>query len=351
MDSAAQTADWRAAERENNRLRSVSQDLTDLRRDLGETSLRLSATRDKVSERLMQFSNWQARTKRDVTGLAKRSVDVLPPPEPLAPTVLQDPETMHRQEVELMRWIAWSTKEPDSQSDITELLHRFPIMKLIVRERLLLRIVSEITANELEHERLLPELWNGLPGPPPDRFNAAAVAALPGALRAELENLWAELCVMRWSQLNYGPLVEGVFQSRQDKLTKVLYRMIRVTDLPLAHEVHLQLTEDDADFAELARLHSEGEERLSHGLVGPVAMEKLHPAIQSTILDMEVGSLNGPVRVDSWYVILKLETRIPALLDEHQRALLLDAMLDEDLEAVLKGETPPHAWRFGSFKQ
>jgi len=26
-------------------------------------------------------------------------------------------------------------------------------------------------------------------------------------------------------------------------------------------------------------------------------------------------------------------------------------MLDEDLEAVLKGESPPHAWRFGSLKQ
>lgn len=350
MDSAAQPADWRIAERENNRFRSLSQDLAELRRDLGEASLRLSSTRDKVSERLMQFSGWQARTKRDVTGLAKRSADVLPPPEPLAPSVLQDAVTMQRQEVELARWIAWSTKEPGLQNNITELMHRFPTMKLVVRERLLLRIVAEITANEQEHQRLLPELWHGLPGPPPDRFNAETVAALPGALRAELENLWAELCVQRWSQLNYGPLVENVFHARQNRLTKALYRMIRVAELSRAQELHLQLIDDGADFADLARLHSEGEERLSHGLVGPVAMEMLHPAIQATILEMEVGSLHSPVEVDSWYVILKLEARIPALLDEQQRGKLLDAMLDEDLEAVLNGESPPHAWRFGSLK-
>ncbi len=351
MDSAIPPVDWRAAERENNRLRSVAQDLADLRREVGETSLRIGSTRDKISERLLQFSGWQAQTRRDVTGLAKRSMDVLPPPEPLAPTVLQDANTMRRQEAELIRWIAWSVKDPESQNNVSDLMGRFSTMKLVVRERLLLRIVAEITANESEHERLIPELWNGLPGPPPKRLDAETVASLPAALRPELENLWAELCVQRWSQINYGPLVEKIFQDRKGLLDKVLYRMIRVTDLVLAQELHLQLKEDESDFSTLARLHSEGEERLSHGLVGPVSMEKIHPAIRATLSTMDTGQLHGPVEVDHWYVVLKLESRIDAVLDDQLRALLLDTMLDEDIEAVLTGQCPPHAWRFGSLSQ
>ena len=351
MDSASQPADWRATERENNRLRSVTQDLTDLRREAGDISLRLSVTRDKVSERLLQLSSWQVRARRDVTGLAKRSMDVLPPPEPLAPTVLQDSETMHRQEMELVRWIAWSTKEPDMQNCIPDLMRRFPTMKTVVRERLLLRIVAEITANEIEHSRLIPDLWRGLPGPPPKRFDAETVSALPAALRAELENKWAEICVQRWCHINYGPLVEKVFQDRQELMAQVLYRMIRVADLPHAQEIHLQLAEDNMDFMELARLHSEGEERLSHGLVGPVALEDVHASIQDVLLAIPPGSIHGPIEVHPWYIILKSESKIPAVLDERTRALLLDTMLDEDLEAVLNGQNPPHAWQFGSLNQ
>ena len=351
MDSNDQPADWRAAERENNRLRALAQDLADLRRDLGEVSLGVASTRDKISERLMQFSGWQVRTRRDVSGLARRSMDMLPPPVQLAPTVLQDADTLSRQEAELVRWIAWSVKDPESQNHVLDLMSRFPTMKLVIRERLLLRIVAEITANESEHESLIPELWDGLPGPPPKRFDSQTVASMPAAIRPELENQWANLCVQRWSHINYSPLVEKVFEDRQGLLDKVLYRMIRVSDLPLAQEIHLQLTEDETDFSMLARLHSEGEERLSHGLVGPVSMDQIHPAIRATLSTMIAGQLHGPIEVDHWYVVLKLESRIDAVLDDQLRAHLLDIMLDEDLEAVLNGQSPPHAWRFGSLSQ
>jgi len=348
MDSVGPPSDWRGQERENARLRSAGRELADLRGEVADLSLRLGESRDRLSERMQQVSSLQSRTRRDLQALVRRPVDLPLPPEPMAPTVLQDGATMRRQENELVRWIGRSTQPTAEGENLPGLMKRFPTMKLVVRERLLLRIVADITADPSEHASLLRDLWQGLPGVPPDRFDAAAIEQLPAALRPELENLWAELCVQRWSERSYGPLVEQFFISRKHFLERVVYRMIRVRQVSLAQELFLQLEEDNADFSALSSHYSEGDERLFGGLVGPLPMGQLHPAVRATLQNMATGQHHEPVQVDEWMVLLKLEARVPVLLTDAVRAKLLDEMLDEDLEAVLAGRRPPHAWRLGA---
>lgn len=341
---------FKPLERENTRLRAAGKDLATLRSAAGEASLRLGESRDRLNERLKEVASLQSRTLQSLQAIIRRPADQPSSPEPLAPTVLQDSSTMRRQENELVRWIGDSIHFSSEVQSLPDLMARFPTMKMVVRERLLLRIVADITADPSEHASLVKALWSGLPGVPPDRFDASAIERLPAALRPELENLWAELCVQRWTEKNYSPIVDQVFKSRQPLLDKFLFRMIKVRQLSLAQELFLQLEVDGADFSALALYYSEGEERAIGGLCGPLSLGQLHESVRNTLPSMSIGGHHKPVQVNDWFVLLRLEARVPAVLTDAMRARLMDEMLDEDLEAVLAGARPPHAWRLGSIE-
>jgi peptidyl-prolyl cis-trans isomerase SurA len=71
-----------------------------------------------------------------------------------------------------------------------------------------------------------------------------------------------------------------------------------------------------ADFAELVRVHSSSDASIkaTGGLVGPVRVEDLNPALKEAILSLQPGEVSTPIRTQGGYQILKLETRtVPEL--------------------------------------
>jgi len=63
------------------------------------------------------------------------------------------------------------------------------------------------------------------------------------------------------------------------------------------------------DFAELVKANSESATRASGGLVGPVNVEDLSPALTELVATLDLGGISEPVRTPRGYQIFRLEAR------------------------------------------
>jgi parvulin-like peptidyl-prolyl isomerase len=134
----------------------------------------------------------------------------------------------------------------------------------------------------------------------------------------------------------HGPDVETRFLERKLELDKVTYSLIRVRDAELAAELYHQIRDADADFAQLAPIYSEGQERLSHGLIGPVALNAAHPEIVKRLRIGEPSQLFEPFFVVDIWLVLRLEQRVAAQLDQSMREQLEWELFDHWCQARVR---------------
>jgi parvulin-like peptidyl-prolyl isomerase len=99
--------------------------------------------------------------------------------------------------------------------------------------------------------------------------------------------------------------------------------------------LYLRLLDDNADFGSLARSHSLGEERFTHGLVGPMLISQPHATIRAVLEKLTVGEVHPPFRVENWVLLLQMEHRQPASLTDAIRLQLYNELFQKDLEATL----------------
>ena len=143
----------------------------------------------------------------------------------------------------------------------------------------------------------------------------------------------------------WGEEVEIHFLRRKPELDQVVYSLLRVSDVDLAAELHQRIQEGEASFAALASAHSEGRERHSQGVIGPLPILTAHPEISSRLRVGQPGQLWPPFQVDRFWIVVRLEEHLPARLDEPtaQRMLeeLFETWLQERVKLVLAGEPLP----------
>jgi hypothetical protein len=144
---------------------------------------------------------------------------------------------------------------------------------------------------------------------------------------------------------NYGADVELRFLERKLELDQVTYSLIRVEDQELAEELHQQILEGEADFADLAPLHSQGQERHTRGVIGPVPLALAHPAIVNRLRTGEPGQIWEPFHLVNIWLILRMEQRFPAQLDQATRDQLIEELFDlwfqERVRLLMAGEPLP----------
>ena len=127
---------------------------------------------------------------------------------------------------------------------------------------------------------------------------------------------------------------EARFLERKNSLDRVVYSLLRIKDQGLARELYLRIDGREADFAELAQRFSEGPERQTRGIVGPVPIEQAHPELARRLRSNPPGTLLQPFQIESWWLVVRVESYSPATLDDSTR----EAMTRELLEQWLKSE-------------
>ena len=256
------------------------------------------------------------------------------PEGPLQPVTLREgPErsvAARQLRRDLVEALALMAREP-----LASLLESRGLLRPLCREIKLQRLRQSTRFGPAELDRLRQELVAGLACPMPEMLEGDWVGAMPEPLRPALLQRWDQLRLRRWAEACYGDGLEAFFLARRADLEAVVFRMIRVRDRGLADELYLRLVDDRASFGDLAEAHSCGDERWARGLVGPLPIDRPHRSIRSVLERLAPGEVHPPFLVDDALLLIRLEHRLPARLDEPLRQRLLAEMLEADLAATI----------------
>ena len=152
-------------------------------------------------------------------------------------------------------------------------------------------------------------------------------------------NILESLKLERFKAQRFGPRVEQVFLETKHTRDRVVYSLLRVKEHAAALELHLRLDEGDSTFTELCGVHSEGPERDTGGLIGPIPLGRLHPQMAELLRISSPGQLWPPMEIDGWWVIVRLDKKLPAQLDNAMEIQIRDECFDvwlrESLESLL----------------
>ena len=122
---------------------------------------------------------------------------------------------------------------------------------------------------------------------------------------------------------------ETEFINTKTLLDQYTYSLITVKESDLAHELYLQLDSDEAEFSSLAKKYSLEGNTNKMGILGPQSLASAHPVLKEKLLTAKNGELLNPFRVDSWWVIVRLEEKIESKLDDLTRQKITLSLFDK----------------------
>lgn len=139
-----------------------------------------------------------------------------------------------------------------------------------------------------------------------------------------------------FKQAKWGHKLDSYFLERKASFDQVIYAQIQTPNVELANELYFRLQNKEQSFAELARHYSQGPEAHTGGLVGPIELGKLDPALRPLLAVSHPGQLWMPLRLGQYAIIVRLEHHLPAQLNAAMRQRLLDELLENWLHTQLR---------------
>ena len=111
---------------------------------------------------------------------------------------------------------------------------------------------------------------------------------------------------------------------RKQQLDRVVYSLICTKDFCVAQELYFRVKDGEQSFDELAREYSQGPEAQTGGLIGPVEIGGIHPDLAKMLIASDIGLLQTPTVIGDWIVLVRLESLLPAILDQAMQQRLIE---------------------------
>jgi parvulin-like peptidyl-prolyl isomerase len=146
------------------------------------------------------------------------------------------------------------------------------------------------------------------------------------------------LLIEKFQVAQWGNKLEPYFLKRKSHLDRVIYSIIKISDPGLVQELYFRILEGEESFTEIARQYSQGKEADTRGLLGPLALGKVHPAIRQLLCVSQPGQIWSPRKIDDSFCIIRLEKLLPAQLDEPMRKKLLSELFEDWVQAQIKSQ-------------
>ena len=122
---------------------------------------------------------------------------------------------------------------------------------------------------------------------------------------------------------------ETEFINSKNILDQYTYSLITVNNSDLAYELYLQIESEEAEFTTLAREYSSEGNTNKMGIIGPQSIGNVHPVLKEKLLTAKKGVLLNPFQVDKWWVVLRLEQKTEAKLDDFVRTKISLSLFDK----------------------
>jgi parvulin-like peptidyl-prolyl isomerase len=221
------------------------------------------------------------------------------------------------------------------KNEILSTLKQYGVYSQLIREMVIEEAIANFTVSDEETMQLCKNFYQE------NQLNSEEELQVwlksRGFRREDFNNfLTRNIRVENFKKSTWGYEVESYFRQRKAKLDRVVYSLIRVKDIGIAQELYFRIQEGEQSFSELASVHSEGQESHTGGLLGPMELGVPHPALGNILATAQPGQLLPPTRLDEWFLIIRLEKLIPALLDEATRQRLFNELFEAWVQNQVK---------------
>lgn len=203
------------------------------------------------------------------------------------------------------------------QKSITPTEYR--LLQELVREAILEQSLTGISCSSEEKNNVRSELQKLL--------QLDYSTPLP---ETTLEFLERQIRIEKFKDQTWGgKTLQKSFEERKQEFDRVVYSLIRTKDEGISRELYFRLLEGEQSFSELAQQYSQGPEAKTGGKVGPIPLSLPHPQIAKLLRRSSAGQLHPPVKIDNWFVLIRLEQFVSGVLDAKLRQRLLDELYEE----------------------
>jgi parvulin-like peptidyl-prolyl isomerase len=243
-----------------------------------------------------------------------------------------------------------------TSSDVVPLLTQYQLLPQLIREVLIDQAISQLVLPEEETAAACAAFFEQQQIDAPEARQQWM--AHTGLSEVQLTNLATRtLRLQQFKEQQWGTVIESDFLTNKTQLDQVAYSLLRTSQPEIAQELYFRISSGEQDFAELAQEYSEGPEAKTGGKIGPVPLPQSHPALIERLRQGKVGQIFPPIQIDQWYVLLRLDQRVAAQLDEPTRQQLLDhrfeAWLKQQMTAPpaqpqAQPQTPPQSPRIST---
>jgi len=123
--------------------------------------------------------------------------------------------------------------------------------------------------------------------------------------------------------------IEEYFVNNRSDFDLVRISSITVKEENLAHEIIMQVEEDEEDFHVLARKHSLEDSKYAGGYIGLVSRKMLSPDITAKVFTASPGELTGPFQQDECFRLFFIEEVLKAQLNDTVRDAIQEIIFSE----------------------
>lgn len=225
---------------------------------------------------------------------------------------------------------------------IVELAHKYQLMPQLIREV----IIDDAIANiEIEPAAIETACQNFFIQRQLLQSEAQELwLQQQGTSREQLqEKIARDLKIRAFKRQTWGRQLQSYFLKRKSQLDRVVYSLIRIQDVGIAQELYFRIQAGEATFAEVAREYSQGPEAQTGGLVGPVELVNLAPDIAELLDKSQIQQLWPPFQLGNWLIILRLEQKLPAQLNDITQQRLLDELFNHWLQQEIAKANQPRS--------
>ena len=212
------------------------------------------------------------------------------------------------------------------------LLHRNSLLRPLIKAEVIKTELKKISLDKDLEKNTISNFFKRLGVNDEDKYQEWLINNNLG--RADVEELALKPVKIKiLCKQEFEHKAEARFLERKNKLDVVVYSLIRTKDPFKAQELYLRIIENEAEFGELASTFSEGIEKKTRGIIGPVTVEKSHPIMQEILRTSEPGKTHIPVKVDESYVVVRVESYDPAKLNDYMKEKMREELFDNFIES------------------
>ncbi len=219
--------------------------------------------------------------------------------------------------------------------DSINILHKNNLLLPLIRAEVSKHILESVELDkniEDENIKLFSEKYNII-----EKDNLDKWLKSNNLEKKDFDNLaLADIRIKSFSHQKFQYKAETKFLERKDDLDVCVYSLIRVKDAFKARELYLRVIEGEEDIGTLASKFSEGIEKKTRGVVGPIPLKAAHPILAKQLKNSQPGEVQPPIKIDNMNIVFRLEHYEPAKLDKLMRGKMEIELLNEWIEIKVK---------------